>query len=185
MLGGSGYIREFPLEQLYRDNRLNPIHEGTEAIHGLDLLGRKLPAENMAGYRLLQREIRNTIATARDSETLSPLAAALESALDKLDSTTQSLFAQMQEVIDRGLANATLYLDVFGRVVAAWTWLRQALVADAAPVNPVSGEDRHFYRGKLQAARFYIEWELPEIDGQIALLASGNMVPFEMEERWF
>jgi len=185
VLGGAGYIREHPLEQLYRDNRLNPIHEGTEAIHGLDLLGRKVPADNMAGYRLLQREIRNTIMEARDSETLSPLSAALELALEKLDNTTNALFGQMQKDIDLGLANATLYLDVFGRVVAAWIWLRQALVADAALANPVSGEDRNFYRGKLQAARFYIEWELPEIDAQIALLNSGNRVPFEMDENWF
>ncbi|WP_323844886.1 acyl-CoA dehydrogenase [Microbulbifer magnicolonia] len=185
VLGGSGYIREFPLEQLYRDNRLNPIHEGTEAIHGLDLLGRKVPAHGMASYRLLQEEIRHTLMAARDSDTLAPLAASLESALEKLDTTTLSLLGQMQRDIDRGLANATLYLDVFGRVLVSWIWLRQALVADAALANVASEEDESFYRGKLQAARFYIEWELPEIDAQIALLANGNSLPFEMDEDWF
>ncbi|MFC6978935.1 acyl-CoA dehydrogenase [Microbulbifer taiwanensis] len=185
VLGGAGYIREFPLEQLYRDNRLNPIHEGTEAIHGLDLLGRKVPADNMAGYGLLQCEMRNTLMQAKDIEALAPLAAALEDALEKLDVVTRSLFGQMQQDIDRGLANATLYLDVFGRVVVAWIWLRQALAAEGALSASVSMEEGNFYRGKVQAARFYIEWELPEIEAQVALLTSGNMLPFEMDESWF
>ena len=185
VLGGSGYIREYPLEQLYRDNRLNPIHEGTEAIHGLDLLGRKVPADQLASYQLLQAEISNTIMHARDRDTLAPLAESLEQALQQLDNTTLVLMGQLQKDVDRGLANATLYLDVFGRVVAAWIWLRQALAADAALTDGITEEDAHFYRGKLQAARFYIEWELPEIGPQLALLASGNAVPFETRAEWF
>ena len=185
VLGGSGYIREYPLEQLYRDNRLNPIHEGTEAIHGLDLLGRKVPSDKLASYQLLQQEIRLAIMLAKDSEQLAPLAQALEEAVQKLDGTTLALLGQIQKDVDRGLANATLYLDVFGRVVAAWIWLRQALVADKALSGGAPAEDQNFYRGKLQAARFYIEWELPEIDTQVQLLNSGNTVPFETNPEWF
>ncbi|MCW8127009.1 acyl-CoA dehydrogenase [Microbulbifer halophilus] len=185
VLGGSGYIREYPLEQLYRDNRLNPIHEGTEGIQAIDLLGRKVPAGELAGYRLLQEEIRSTIMRARDNHRLASQAGALEKALQKLDRTTLDLMGQLQRDPDRGLANASLYLDVFGRVAVSWIWLRQALVADAALADSVPEEDENFYRGKLQAARFYIEWELPEIDAQIALLETGNSVPFEMDENWF
>lgn len=186
VLGGSGYIREFPLEQLYRDNRLNPIHEGTEAIHGLDLLGRKVPAGDMAAYKQLREEMHNSIMQARDSETLAPLAARLDDALTQLDAVTRSLLEQVAEDVDRGFANATLYLDVFGRVLAAWIWLRQALVAESAlQKDGHSEEDGSFYRGKLHAARYYIEWELPEIEPQIRLLSEGNRVPFDMREGWF
>nr|WP_284500498.1 acyl-CoA dehydrogenase [Microbulbifer sp. GX H0434] len=185
VLGGSGYIREYPLEQLYRDNRLNPIHEGTEGIQAIDLLGRKVPAGNLASYQLLQAEIRSTVMQARDNDGLTALAAALEAALQQLDRVTLSLQGQLQREADRGLANASLYLDVFGRVVVAWIWLRQALVADTALATSPTGDDENFYRGKLQAARFYIEWELPEIGAQVTLLESGNSVPFEMEDNWF
>ncbi|UHQ55044.1 acyl-CoA dehydrogenase [Microbulbifer sp. YPW16] len=185
VLGGAGYTREYPLEQLYRDNRLNPIHEGTEGIHGLDLLGRKLPMDQLEGYRLLQEEIRQTVMQARDREALAPMAEALEQHLQRLDATTLALMGQLQADVDRGLANATVYLDAFGRVVAAWTWLRQALAADRALDTTNREEERNFYRGKLQAARYYMEWELPEIVPQLALLDAGNGVPFEMREEWF
>ncbi|WP_226702489.1 acyl-CoA dehydrogenase [Microbulbifer elongatus] len=187
VLGGSGYIREYPLEQLYRDNRLNPIHEGTEGIQALDLLGRKVPAKGMAGYQILAKEIQQTLSGCGDNETLQPLAEALRAGLNQLNGVSESLLLQMSADPDRGLANASLYLDVFGRVVVSWIWLQQAAIAS----KKLDGEenlpagDSHFYRGKLQAARYYIEWELPEITPQIALLESGNSVPFEMQSDWF
>ncbi|WP_406828524.1 acyl-CoA dehydrogenase [Microbulbifer sp. ARAS458-1] len=187
VLGGSGYIREYPLEQLYRDNRLNPIHEGTEGIQALDLLGRKVPANQMAGYKSLTEEIHNTLQECAGNSTLEPLAWALGDALNQMHGVTEVLLGYIAEDADRGLANATLYLDVVGRVVVSWIWLRQALIAavklsqEAALVQ----EDRDFYRGKLQAARYYIEWELPEIQPQIELLQCGNSVAFEMQRDWF
>ncbi|WP_299584731.1 acyl-CoA dehydrogenase [uncultured Microbulbifer sp.] len=185
VLGGAGYIREFPLEQLYRDNRLNAIHEGTEGIHALDLLARKVPSKNFQAYQLLQAEIRNTVMQARDKECLVAMANALEAALEKLDETGMALFTQLQENVDRGLSNATLYLDVFGCILVAWTWLRQAIIAAKALDGTVSEEDANFYRGKIHTARFYHEWELPNIQPWIALLQSGNSLPFDMQESWF
>ena len=58
--GGYGYTRDYPVEQFYRDNRLNPIHEGTHGIQGLDLLGRKVTQQDGAGLALLGREIEKT-----------------------------------------------------------------------------------------------------------------------------
>ena len=187
VLGGSGYIREYPLEQLYRDNRLNPIHEGTEGIQALDLLGRKVPAKGLTSYMLLAEEIGHTIAACSDDAGLQPLANRLGDSLGRLTSTTEILLGQMAADADRGLANAALYLDAFGRVVVSWIWLRQALIASRKlrMDSPLSEEDENFYRGKLQAARFYIEWELPEIAPQLALLDAGNPVPFDMQQDWF
>ncbi|WGL17810.1 acyl-CoA dehydrogenase [Microbulbifer bruguierae] len=187
VLGGSGYIREYPLEQLYRDNRLNPIHEGTEGIQAVDLLGRKVPGNDMAGYKLLVEAIEKTLRECTGNSTLETLADALKNALSQLNGVTENLLGQMIANTDRGLANASLYLDTFGRVVVSWIWLRQAVIASRklhAETAP-SDEEQNFYRGKLQAAHFYIEWELPEIQPQIALLQSGNPVPFEMQEDWF
>ncbi|WP_444890862.1 acyl-CoA dehydrogenase [Microbulbifer sp. DLAB2-AA] len=185
VLGGAGYIREFPLEQLYRDNRLNAIHEGTEGIHALDLLARKVPSKNFQAYQLLQTEIRKTVLEAQQKESLVSMADTLEESLQKLDETGMALFTQLQEDVDRGLSNATLYLDVFGCIMVAWIWLRQAVIAANALEGTTSEEDGNFYRGKLHTALFYFEWELPNIQPQISLLQSGNNLPFDMRVDWF
>ncbi|HEY8570030.1 acyl-CoA dehydrogenase [Microbulbifer sp.] len=187
VLGGSGYIREYPLEQLYRDNRLNPIHEGTEGIQAMDLLGRKVPAKGLAGYQILAGEIGKTIAACGGDTKLQALAQCLGDSLSRLNSTTENLLGQMAADADLGLANASLYLDAFGRVVVSWIWLRQALVASQKlnTENALVEEEENFYRGKLHAARFYIQWELPEIGPQLALLEAGNRVPFDMQRDWF
>ncbi|QYJ91006.1 acyl-CoA dehydrogenase [Shewanella halotolerans] len=187
VLGGSGYIREYPVEQYYRDNRLNPIHEGTEAIHGLDILGRKVPMGNMAAYELFVKAVEATAAEAATREATAEMGLSLLAALGKLSRLNAVLLPMLAKDPDLGLANATLYLDVFGRITASWIWLQQANIAAAklAEEGSLSVDDANFYQGKLQAARYYLEWELPEIDPQIALLESYNSVPFDMQDAWF
>ncbi|WP_237065749.1 acyl-CoA dehydrogenase [Microbulbifer guangxiensis] len=185
VLGGAGYTREYPLEQLYRDNRLNPIHEGTEGIQALDLLGRKIPAGGLAAFQLLQEVIGQTLMEARDCPALVAQAEALEHSLQQLGETTLQLMGQLQTDVDRGLANASLYLDAFGRVVLAWMWLRQALAAQRGLESASGHSEQDFYRGKLQAAHYFSEWELPQVGPQLALLAAGNSTPYDMEDAWF
>ncbi|WP_438864402.1 acyl-CoA dehydrogenase [Neptunicella sp.] len=186
VLGGSGYIREYPVEQYYRDNRLNPIHEGTEAIHGLDLLGRKVIVNNGQGLTLLSNEILTTINKANNLDQTAPLAFALSKALNALNDVTSILSAELAESPDLTLANATVYLDVFGCVVASWIWLRQALKAtEALTTKTLHENDHRFYRGKLQAARYYMQWELPKIYHQVALLKGFNQIPYQMQDEWF
>lgn len=186
VLGGAGYIREYPVEQYYRDNRLNPIHEGTEGIQGLDLLGRKVVMKAGAGYKLLNREIMQTLAEANQDQDLKPLAAFLQKGLQSLNDVTQTLAMQMAADPDRIMANATLYLDMFGRVVVSWIWLRQAVIAQAAlKVEELHESEQQFYKGKLQAARYYIKWELPETEAQADILKSVEATPYEMQDAWF
>src|SRR5450830_172561 len=129
VLGGAGYTREYPLEQLYRDQRLNPIHEGAEAIHGLDLLGRKVSMQGGAAYRVLRRAIDATLAQATQDAALVGLTHFFTEPLRRLDQVTPQLVALSATDPDRALANATLYLDATGRLVAAWVWLMQAIAA--------------------------------------------------------
>lgn len=185
ILGGSGYIREYPLEQFYRDNRLNPIHEGTEGIHGLDLLGRKLQQNDGAGYRQFLQQVRLSLAEAGRDERCAPLAYLLMGALDKLQIVTESLLKQVAVNPNRGLANATPYLDMFGRVLVGWVWLRMALVASRALHVGATGSEADFYYGKLQAARYFMDWELSVIDTQAPLLISANRTSFDMQDQWF
>ncbi|MFK8331059.1 acyl-CoA dehydrogenase [Pseudomonas sp. BJa5] len=185
VLGGSGYIREYPLEQYYRDNRLNPIHEGTEGIHGIDLLGRKLQQNGGAGYRQFLEQVRNTLdAAARDGR-CAGLAYLLAGAVAHLERVTDSLLAQVAADADLGLANATPYLDLFGRVLVGWLWLRMAHVASRALDAGATDSETDFYHGKLQAARYYMDWELASIEAQALLLAGANRASFDMQDPWF
>jgi alkylation response protein AidB-like acyl-CoA dehydrogenase len=177
VLGGAGYIREHPVEQFYRDQRLNPIHEGAEAIHGLDILGRKVRQDNGAAVDLFARAVGDCIAQCSSFDPLKPLAASLQAHLDLLLATTRALVDQVNGDADAGLSNATLYLDVFGKVAIAWIWLRQAVVAQRALAGHVKAGDHAFYAGKVATARFYIEWELPTIEHTCRLLAQPNLLP--------
>lgn len=185
ILGGAGYTREYPLEQYYRDNRLNPIHEGTEGIHGLDLLGRKLGPRGGDGYRLFLGRARATLNSACGDAVLGPLQAALGDGLGILEQVTSTLQDHVAADTDLGLSNATTYLDLFGRVVVGWLWLCQAELASRALAAGAQGSEADFYRGKLQAARYFMDWELAPLPAQANLLRAGNRVCFDMQDAWF
>jgi alkylation response protein AidB-like acyl-CoA dehydrogenase len=161
--GGYGYTREYDVEQHYRDNRLNPIHEGTHGIQSLDLLGRKIRQRDGTGLRGLDAQITTTIAEARalDGEP-GQLAAQLDSAWRRLLEVTATLLSSDQP--DAALANSALYLESFGHIVVAWIWLEQVVTAD--------GRKGSFYEGKRYAARYFYRYELPKTGPQLDLLNS-------------
>jgi alkylation response protein AidB-like acyl-CoA dehydrogenase len=161
VLGGYGYTRDFPAEQHWRDNRLNPLHEGTNGIQALDLLGRKLGAEGGAGFDLLGAAVRQTIAEARaaGSPLLRDQAQALEEAWTGLRETSAALLRALRREPRRALAPATAYLGLFGHTTVAWLWLRQALVATRR-LTRQTGPAGDLYRGKLAAARHFFTWDL-------------------------
>jgi alkylation response protein AidB-like acyl-CoA dehydrogenase len=161
--GGYGYARDYPVEQFYRDNRLNPIHEGTHGIQALDLLGRKVALAGGAGLRVLLEQLRDTAtrATAAGGQAAEH-AAALDAAATRLEQVSALL--QSTGEPELALANATVYLEAAGHVVVAWLWLEQLLVT--------AGRQAPFYRGKSRAARYFFQWELPRTAPMFDLLAS-------------
>lgn len=171
VLGGYGYTRDYPVERLYRDNRLNHIHEGTFGIQGLDLLGRKIVGDSGATLGRLVSMVRATIAEAVEFPDLAEDADCLTRSLDRLAATTATLL-DCRDVALR-TANATIYLDAFGHVVIGWLWLWQARVAAArlASEDP-SASERDFYRGKLRACRYFTRQELPLANARLELCAS-------------
>jgi len=175
--GGYGYTRDYPVEQLYRDNRLNPIHEGTHGIQALDLLGRKVSMEGGRALELLGARMATSIARARETgdADLASWADALAAALQRVGQTTTTLYAARDP--ERTLANATVYLEAFGHVVLAWIWLGQALAAH--------GKAGDFYDGKRQACRYFFRWELPRTGAQFALLDSLDDTTIAMRDAWF
>jgi alkylation response protein AidB-like acyl-CoA dehydrogenase len=172
--GGYGYTREYDVEQLYRDNRLNPIHEGTHGIQALDLLGRKVVMQQGAALGLLSTKIRDTLAQCDDPA----LVTALGSRWDRLEQVTAVLHQAGDPELT--LANASVYLEAFGHLVMAWIWMEQAIVARRAVQT-----DADFYAGKLQACQWFFRWELPRVDAQLDLLAAMDVTTLHMQDNWF
>ena len=176
VLGGYGYTREYPVEQLYRDNRLNPIHEGTHGIQGLDLLGRKVVMQGGAGLALLTQTMSRTTAAAQAvGGELAELGAQLAIVVERIPATTARLFTA--DSIEVSLANASVYLEAVGHAVLAWIWLEQLLAAD--------GRTGDFYDGKRQAGRYFFRWELPKVAVQLTLLESLDTTTLDAAPAWF
>jgi butyryl-CoA dehydrogenase len=180
--GGYGYTRDFPVEQYWRDNRLNMIHEGTHGIQALDLLGRKVLMDGGAGLQLLGARIAATAAAAA-ATALARQGEALVAALEKVAAATRAAWAT--GVPEEALANAMPYMQAFGHVVVAWLWLDVALAAQRALAAGGGTQGADFQRGKLQAARYFSEFEVPKIDAWLGVVTSRNPTCRDMREEWF
>lgn len=182
VLGGYGYTREYPVERLYRDNRLNHIHEGTWGIQGLDILGRKVQMHNGAAVAILREEIQGTIDSAAGHPSLQEHTVALEAALTQMEATVQTVATCGDRSL--ALANATIFLDAAGHIVIAWMWLKQAVAA----LNGLADgnlADRDFYQGKLAATKFFFRYELPKASAGLALVSELDSTCYDLTAEQF
>jgi alkylation response protein AidB-like acyl-CoA dehydrogenase len=177
--GGYGYTRDFPVEQYWRDNRLNMIHEGTHGIQAMDLLGRKVVIDGGVGLKLLEARINATIERAARPAELAEHGAALASALRCVQAATRAAWAAGTP--EAALSNAMPYMQAFGHMVLAWMWLELALVSQRA----LDAGAADFHRGKLQAARYYYAYEVPKIAAWLSVVAARNPVCSDMRDEWF
>jgi alkylation response protein AidB-like acyl-CoA dehydrogenase len=160
--GGYGYTRDFDVEQLYRDNRLNAIHEGTTGIQALDLLGRKILRDQAGAIGVLGARIAATVAGVQGDAALRGYGEALTVTWMQIEATIAALRrAPPSQVFD----NATVFLRAMGHGVVGWLWLDQARVALPQAQSP-------FQAGKLRACRFFFECELPKTGPWLTFVAS-------------
>lgn len=191
VLAGAGYTKDYPVEQCYRDNRLNPIHEGTHGIQSLDLLGRKLWQSNGKGQKLLLQRIHQTLASAGKKDVLQGLVSQYQQYLNVFIKTTLSLGNALQSgEVEKGLANSAVYLDMMGKMVVAWLWIEMADKAIDRFGNTDIDENctavnKKFLAGKLQAAQYFVRWELPKVQHQANLLQEFDDTCMEMQADWF
>lgn len=169
ILGGYGYTREYPVERYYRDNRLNHIHEGTHAIHGLDILGRKVNMADGAALKALAAEVTQTITAASAHTELASHCQDLGAAMQQIQLTLESVSKASDPSL--ALANATIFLDAMGHVVIAWMWLKQAVAALEGQAKG-NAADAAFYSGKLAACKFFYRYELPKAISKFDLVGS-------------
>ena len=177
--GGYGYTRDFPVEQYWRDNRLNMIHEGTHGIQAMDLLGRKVRMEDGRGLQLLGARLAQTIARAAVQPALADEAAALQDAWTQVLQATLAAWSSGEP--ERALANAVPYLQAFGHTVLAWIWL------DVACSLPQAGGQvsAAAAQGRLAAMRFFYRYELPKIGAWLAVVARCDSTCLDLAEDAF
>jgi butyryl-CoA dehydrogenase len=172
VLGGAGYVRDFPVERLWRDNRLNAIHEGTTGIQGMDLVGRKILGDGGRALGLLARRIADTCRRAGDDPDFAAPARELAGWLPEVDATVRALGAEAAAGrVEAALANATLLLDALGHLVVGWLWLDQALAARRALAANPPAATATVLDGKLAAARWFLACELPVKRPLLAIVA--------------
>jgi butyryl-CoA dehydrogenase len=174
--GGYGYTRDFPVEQYWRDNRLNMIHEGTHGIQAADLLGRKVVMEGGKGLALLAARINATIERAIQQPHLAEDANVLGQALQKVGAATKAAWATGNA--GEALANAVPYMQAFGHLVIAWTWLAVQL---ALPQPIARAEDE----GRARAARYFFRYELPKIAAWLRVVETRDPTCATMPEESF
>lgn len=189
--GGYGYTRDYLVEQLYRDNRLNPIHEGTHGIQAIDLLGRKVVMADGAAFDAYREMIlrscargaavadarEHAVADAREHAVAGARehAVAVRDLMEAVTATTAVLHATGDTELT--LANAAVYLELVGHLTIGWVWLEQLLACD--------GKQGDFYDGKRAAARYFLRWELPKTGPMLALLASLDRTTLDVAPEWF
>ncbi|GAA3518348.1 acyl-CoA dehydrogenase [Aeromicrobium panaciterrae] len=165
VLGGAGYTRDFPVEQYWRDNRLNMIHEGSHGIQALDLLGRKVLENEGGSLRLLGTRVASTVEKAR----LAGFADQAEALSRAWSMATESAAAAWKTGDPQdALPNATLYLQGFGHVIVAWVWLDIAIGAIAS-----SHPEAH---GKVAAMRYFFRFEVPKVGAWFDVVAEQEIL---------
>ncbi len=171
--GGYGYTRDFPVEQYWRDNRLNMIHEGTHGIQAADLLGRKVLMDKGRGMALLGQRMAQTMA--RAGAQWAQEAAQLGAAWQQIEEATREAWATGQPA--QALANAVPYMQAFGHVVMAWIWLDLARQTGTDP-RPVG-------QGRRTACRYFFRYELPRIGAWLQVVRQRDMTCATLAEDAF
>ncbi len=177
--GGYGYTRDFPVEQYWRDNRLNMIHEGTHGIQATDLLGRKVLMEGGRGWQLLQARIQATTDLAQQRPELAAHAAALVAAVQQVDRATKAAWAT--QVPTEALANAVPYMQAFGHMALAWIWLDVCLVLP----SPSDSTTTPAQQGRWAAARYFFHYELPKIGAWLQVVETRDLTCANLPEEAF
>lgn len=180
VLGGYGYTRDFPVEQYWRDNRLNMIHEGTHGIQAQDLLGRKVAMDKGEAFEAVLGRMYQGAEAARRVEGFAEMADQLEDAVAELRHATAQ--ARAGANAQETLTNATTYMRAFGHVVLAWVWCELACGARRALEH--GRFDAGFLHGKIAAARYFFSYELPMVSAWLAPASRRDHLLLDVQAGW-
>jgi alkylation response protein AidB-like acyl-CoA dehydrogenase len=171
VLGGAGYTQDYLLEKLYRDNRLNPIHEGTHGIQALDLLARKVIADDGAALVLLLTRIAVTAQAAAKIPTVAQFAPSALEFGTQLAQAALALGAKLKAgQAQAALANAGVFLDALGTVVVCWLSLDQVIAAQELP------ELQSEYQRLFANCSYLHCYELNKVQAAVSVLTAPEIL---------
>jgi hypothetical protein len=190
--GGSGFLQDYPLEQYVRDAKIDTLYEGTTAIQSLDLIFRKIVKDQGRALGAVAAEIQGFIDSEAGNGRLKEERLALGKALGELQTVlgtmmtwlTAAQAGETAELYKVGLHSRRVLLAL-GDVVLSWLLLRQADVALRALGGDVSEADRHFYTGKVAAARFFAREVLPRVGADRRVIENATLDAMELPEEAF
>lgn len=168
IFGGHGFIREWGQEQLVRDTRITQIYEGTNGVQAMDLMGRKVVANNGQLFELFASEVSGFIEAESDNAAVAHLLKPLAAAVERLSDATEFVIAAAKQDPNAIGAAACDYLDMFGLTAYAYMWARMAKVA-----APKAGEDE-FYASKAVTAKFFFNRLLPKTVSLLESIKAGS-----------
>ena len=189
--GGSGFLQEYPIEQYVRDAKIDTLYEGTTAIQGQDFFFRKIVKDQGRALGHLAKEIETFIASEAGNGRLKNERALLATALEDANAIVAHMINDLMSSADEvrniykvGL-NTSRLLMVLGDVVCAWLLLRQAEVALGKLAGEVSAKDQAFYAGKIAAAQFFAQTNLPKISAERAIAEGTDLDLMDLDEASF
>ncbi|MCW2699188.1 MAG: Acyl-CoA dehydrogenase [Blastococcus sp.] len=190
-LGGSGYLQDYPIEQYIRDSKIDTLYEGTTAIQGQDFFFRKIVKDGGVALTWLAEQIQSTIDAEVGNGRLKEERALLATALSDVQGMLTAMFGHLSGAPEDMTAlykvaqNTSRLLLATGDLVTAWLLVRQAEVALAALSGEVRSADRHFYEGKLAAARFFTTQVLPHLSSERSIVENTDNALMEIDEAAF
>ena len=190
VLGGSGYLRDYPMEQYIRDAKIDTLYEGTTSIQGMDFFFRKIIRDKGQALTKLLTDVSDLVtkgpeSLATERELLGRALADVQAMLGAMVGFLTSAAAERDNVYKVGL-NTTRLLMACGDLVIGWLLLRQADVAQTAlDGDNVSERDRAFYLGKVAAAKWFVANVLPELAARRAILEATGLELMALPEEAF
>ncbi len=187
-LGGSGYLQDYPIEQYIRDSKIDTLYEGTTAIQGQDFFFRKIVKDGGVALTWLAGRIQATIDAEVGNGRLKEERAALATALGDVQAMLAALFGHLTAAQEDVTSlykvgqNTSRLLLAAGDLITAWLLVRQAEVALGALAGEVTSADRHFYEGKLAAARFFTTQVLPRLSSERVIVENTDNALMEVDE---
>ena len=183
--GGYGFCREYPVEQMMRDQKINMIYEGTNGIQALDLLGRKLGMKKGLYFLNLINEAKISLAQTKELGILKEETAIVDSALDALVKTAMDFAGLMKANPYVPLIAASDFLNCVGDTLLGWYHVWMATIAAQKLPQATTEQDKAFYSGKVESAMFFIRRTTALVPAKLDVLVKDDTSAMRISEDAF
>src|SRR3954454_21901417 len=191
VLGGSGYLQDYPIEQYLRDAKIDTLYEGTTSIQGMDFFFRKIVRDKGQALTKLMTDMTELAkgdagngALVKERELLGKAIEDVQGLVGTMVGFLTSSAEDRRNVYKVGLNTTRLLMGV-GDLVTSWLLLRQAEVALAKLEGGASGRDKSFYEGKVATARWFAANVLPELHSKRAIAEATTLDLMDLDEAAF